>query len=225
MITLKNASRVYYIGETEVSALKNIDLTIEKGEFVCIMGSSGSGKSTLLNVLGCLDTLTEGEYILDDININLLNKDQLAETRNSKFGFVFQSYNLLSQTTALKNVALPMMYANIKLEERFEIAKKMLCDVGLEHRLYHKSTQLSGGQKQRVAIARALVNNPEIILADEPTGNLDTVSTAEIMKIFTDLNKKGKTIVLITHEEDIGEYGNRLIRFSDGKIIYNEVRK
>lgn len=225
MIRLKKASRVYEIEDNKVVALNNICLSINEGEFVCIMGSSGSGKSTLLNVLGCLDRLTEGEYLLEDTDINTLKRNTLAEVRNKKFGFVFQSYNLLNQTTALRNVALPLMYSNVRPQERVEKALQGLKDVGLEDRVHHKPTQLSGGQKQRVAIARSLVNNPQILLADEPTGNLDTVSTKEIMKILKKINGQGKTIILVTHEEEIGEYGNRLIQFKDGRIISDEVKK
>ena len=225
MIRLKKASRVYEIEDNKVLALNNICLNINEGEFVCIMGSSGSGKSTLLNVLGCLDRLTEGEYLLEDTDINTLKRNTLAEVRNKKFGFVFQSYNLLNQTTALRNVALPLMYSNVRPQERVERALQGLKDVGLEDRVHHKPTQLSGGQKQRVAIARSLVNNPQILLADEPTGNLDTVSTKEIMKILKKINEQGKTIILVTHEEEIGEYGNRLLQFKDGRIISDEVKK
>ena len=225
MIRLKKASRVYEIEDNQVLALNNICLSINEGEFVCIMGSSGSGKSTLLNVLGCLDRLTQGEYLLEDTDINTLKRNSLAEVRNKKFGFVFQSYNLLNQTTALRNVALPLMYSNVRPQERVEKALQGLKDVGLEDRVHHKPTQLSGGQKQRVAIARSLVNNPQILLADEPTGNLDTVSTKEIMKIFKKINEQGKTIILVTHEEELGEYGNRLIQFKDGRIISDEVKK
>lgn len=225
MIRLKKASRVYEIEDNKVLALNNICLNINEGEFVCIMGSSGSGKSTLLNVLGCLDRLTEGEYLLEDTDINTLKRNTLAEVRNKKFGFVFQSYNLLNQTTALRNVALPLMYSNVRAQERVERALQGLKDVGLEDRVHHKPTQLSGGQKQRVAIARSLVNNPQILLADEPTGNLDTVSTKEIMKILKKINEQGKTIILVTHEEEIGEYGNRLLQFKDGRIISDEVKK
>lgn len=225
MIRLKKASRVYEIEDNKVLALNNICLSINEGEFVCIMGSSGSGKSTLLNILGCLDRLTEGEYLLEDIDINTLKRNTLAEVRNKKFGFVFQSYNLLNQTTALRNVALPLMYSNVRPQERAEKALQGLKDVGLEDRVHHKPTQLSGGQKQRVAIARSLVNNPQILLADEPTGNLDTVSTKEIMKIFKKINEQGKTIILVTHEKELGEYGNRLIQFKDGRIISDEVKK
>ena len=225
MIRLKKASRVYKIEDNKVLALNNICLSINEGEFVCIMGSSGSGKSTLLNVLGCLDRLTEGEYLLEDTDITTLKRNTLAEVRNKKFGFVFQSYNLLNQTTALRNVALPLMYSNVRPQERVERALQGLKDVGLEDRVHHKPTQLSGGQKQRVAIARSLVNNPQILLADEPTGNLDTVSTKEIMKIFKKINEQGKTIIIVTHEKELGEYGNRLIQFKDGRIISDEVKK
>lgn len=225
MIKLKNASRIYEIEDNKVFALNDICLDIDEGEFVCIMGSSGSGKSTLLNILGCLDKLTEGEYLLEETEINTLKRNTLAEVRNKKFGFVFQAYNLLNQTTALKNVALPLMYSDVRPQERKEKALQSLKDVGLEDRIHHKPTQLSGGQKQRVAIARSLINNPQILLADEPTGNLDTVTTKEIMKIFRKINQQGRTIILITHEEEIGEYGNRLIRLKDGRIISDEVKR
>lgn len=225
MIKLKNASRIYEIEDNKVFALNDICLDIDEGEFVCIMGSSGSGKSTLLNILGCLDKLTEGEYLLEETDINTLKRNTLAEVRNKKFGFVFQAYNLLHQITALKNVALPLMYSNVRPQERKEKALQGLKDVGLKDRIHHKPTQLSGGQKQRVAIARSLINNPQILLADEPTGNLDTITTKEIMKIFTKINQRGRTIILITHEEEIGEYGNRLIRLKDGRIISDEVKR
>lgn len=218
MITIKNITKVYKIGDVETRALDGISFTVKKGEFLAIMGPSGSGKSTLMHILGALDRPTSGEYILDGENVESLNDDKLAEIRNKKIGFVFQAYNLLPRITALKNVMLPMMYAGIPVKKREETAKKYLKMVGLENRMEHTSNQLSGGQQQRVAIARALVLSPSIILADEPTGNVATQQAKEIMDIFTKLNKEGHTIVMITHEEDIAEYAERVIYLKDGKI-------
>jgi len=202
-----------------VKALDNISFGIKKGEFVAIMGPSGSGKSTLMHILGALDLPTRGKYLLDDEDISGLDDDQLAEIRNKKIGFVFQSFNLLPRTTALRNVSLPMIFAGIPKKERLARAKKYLKLVGLEDRLNHAPNQLSGGQQQRVAIARALSMKPSIILADEPTGNIATVQGKEIMKIFQDLNKQGHTIIMITHEIPIAKYARRIIRLRDGKIV------
>ncbi|QIB27467.1 ABC transporter ATP-binding protein [Caloranaerobacter azorensis] len=219
MIKLEGLTKVYKMGNVSVTALKDINLNIEKEEFIAIMGPSGSGKSTLMNILGCLDKPTKGKYILDGVSIQGLNDDELAMIRNRKIGFVFQAFNLLSRTTALKNVELPMMYAGVSAKERRKRAIELLEKVGLGDRINHKPNEMSGGQRQRVAIARALVNNPAIILADEPTGNLDTKSGEEIMDIFENLNKEGVTIVIVTHEPDIAQKAKRVVTFRDGVII------
>lgn len=219
MLYVENLSKVYETGTVSVAALEEVCFEIKKGEFVAIMGPSGSGKSTLMNILGCLDRPSGGRYILDGVDVSVLNDNELAEIRNKKIGFVFQAFNLLSRTTALKNVEMPMMYAGLPIKERRERAVDALRRVGLEDRLEHKPNELSGGQKQRVAIARALVNNPAIILADEPTGNLDTASGEEIMNIFEQLNKEGVTIILVTHESDIARYAERTLTFRDGRLI------
>ncbi len=219
LIELKKLCKNYVVGDMNLPILKSISLTIESGEFVAIMGPSGSGKSTMMNILGCLDKPTGGKYLLDGIDISKLNSDELAEIRNQKLGFVFQGFNLLSRTSALENVELPMVYAKISAQERTERAIKALRSVGLESRMHHQPNQLSGGQQQRVAIARAVVNNAPIIFADEPTGNLDTKMSVEIMELFTKLNKdSGRTIILVTHEEDIAHYANRIIKIVDGEI-------
>lgn len=213
----------YHIGEVVVHALRGINLVIEEGEFVAIMGASGSGKSTMLNILGCLDTPTSGEYYLDGTSVAAMNRNQLAMMRNRKIGFVFQAYNLLPRTTALENVELPLMYnAGLKSRDRREMAIRALEAVGLANRMDHMPSQLSGGQQQRVAIARALVNNPIIILADEATGNLDTRTSFEIMALFQDLNRQGKTIVFVTHEPDIANFTSRRLLFRDGLIQKEE---
>ena len=219
MITLKNISKIYNSGSVETIALENISFSIKKGEFVAIMGPSGSGKSTLMHILGALDNPTKGEYILDNQNVSKLTEDELAEIRNYKIGFVFQAFNLLPRTTALKNVILPMTYAGIKKDKRLSTAKKYLEMVGLANRMEHTSNQLSGGQQQRVAIARALVMDPAIILADEPTGNIATIQAEEIMTIFKKLNQQRHTIIMITHEPDIARHAKRIIHIKDGKIV------
>ena len=219
IIEINNLRKDYHVGEVTVHALRGVDMKINNGEFVAIMGASGSGKSTMLNILGCLDKPTAGDYLLDGINVNTMNKDALAKLRNKKLGFVFQSYNLLSRTTALENVELPLFYNSlVKSKERREAALSALEAVGLSDRMHHMSNQLSGGQQQRVAIARSLVNNPVLILADEPTGNLDTRTSFEIMELFQNLNEQGRTIVFVTHETDIARFATRNVIFRDGKI-------
>jgi len=220
VIEMQGITKNYQMGEMEVKALRGIDLKINSGEFVAIMGASGSGKSTLMNIIGCLDVLTEGEYYLDGENILDLDADDFAEIRNRKIGFVFQGFNLLARTTALENVELPLLYnQDIKMREALNKAKESLKLVGLEDRMDHEPSQLSGGQQQRVAIARALVNDPALILADEPTGNLDSRTSVEVMKLFQELNDQGITIVLVTHEHDIAEYASRKVVLKDGHII------
>lgn len=219
MIGVKGLDKYYINGEMKLHALKNINFSIEKGEFVAIMGSSGSGKSTMMNILGCLDHTFDGTYILDKIDISKLSDQKLSKIRNRKIGFVFQSFNLLSKLTALENVELPLIYAGMNHKERVHKAKDVLEKVGLGDRLNHRPNELSGGQKQRVAIARALVNEPAIILADEPTGNLDSTSEKEIMELFKKLNDQGKTIIIVTHEPEVGKSCKRVIRFRDGEII------
>lgn len=219
IIKASHLSKIYRTDVLETIALDDVSFNIQKGEFVAIMGPSGSGKSTLMHILGALDTPTSGSYILDGEEVGKLSDDELADIRNRKIGFIFQAYNLLPRTTALKNVMLPMMYAGVSKEEREERARKYLQMVGLSDRLEHTSNQLSGGQQQRVAIARALSMNPAILLADEPTGNIATVQADEIMSIFQQLNEDGHTIVMITHELDIAEHAKRIIHIRDGKII------
>lgn len=219
IIKLENLVKVYDTGAIQLKALKEVNLEIEEKEYVAIMGASGSGKSTLMNVLGCLDKLTDGKYYLDGVDISSLDDNSLAAIRNKKIGFVFQAFNLLPKLTALANVELPMMYAGVPKSEREKKAKIALDKVGLGDRVHHKPNELSGGQKQRVAIARALVNDPAIILADEPTGNLDSQSSEEIMGIFQELNDEGVTIVMVTHEPDIAQHTKRNIVFRDGNII------
>lgn len=219
VIEVQHLIKTYQTGDTSFNALNDVSLTVKKGEFVAIMGASGSGKSTFMNQLGCLDKPTSGKYFLDGIDVSTMTSDELAIIRNKKLGFVFQGFNLISRTTALDNVQLPMIYAGVKEEERIERAKAALKVVGLEKRENHMPNQMSGGQQQRVAIARAIVNDAPIILADEPTGNLDTKTSIEVMEIFVNLNKKhGKTIVLVTHEPDIAEYCKRVVKFKDGNI-------
>ena len=218
-VKLANISKVYKMGDNEGIALNGVDLDIAEGEFVAIMGPSGSGKSTLMNILGCLDTPTTGSYLLDNEEVANLSEDVLAKIRNKKIGFVFQNFNLLSRISALENVALPLVYAGVSKTERINRAQELLKMVGLADRQHHMPNELSGGQRQRVAIARALVNNPKIIMADEPTGNLDTKSSVEIMAMFKELYKQGKTIILVTHEPDIAENAKRIITVRDGKIV------
>ncbi|MHB8061845.1 MAG: ABC transporter ATP-binding protein [Ruminiclostridium sp.] len=225
IISMKNLGKTYKNGQIEVEALRNANINIRKEEFVAIMGPSGSGKSTLMNIIGCLDKSTAGEYWLDGINISTLNEVELAKIRNLKIGFVFQSFNLLPRITALQNVELPMIYAGVGSKERRRKAMSALERVGLEKRVHHKPNEMSGGQKQRVAIARALVNSPAIILADEPTGNLDSTSSEEIMSVFQDLNREGVTIVLVTHEPDIAEHTKRVLKFRDGLLTSDKVVK
>lgn len=219
MIKIENLGKIYDTGKISVEALKEVNLQIRKDEFVSIMGASGSGKSTLMNILGCLDRPTSGRYTLDEVSVENLNEVELAAIRNKKIGFVFQSFNLLPRTSALKNVELPMTYAGISKKERRQKALEVLEKVGLGDRVDHLPNELSGGQKQRVAIARALVNDPSILLADEPTGNLDTKSGQEIMSIFQQLNREGVTVVLVTHEPEIAQHTKRIVLFRDGRLI------
>ena len=223
VISIQDVHRIYQLGENRVHALRGINLEIGRGEFVAIMGSSGSGKSTLMNILGCLDRPTSGNYVLDGLNVAQLPKKELAAIRNRRLGFVFQGFNLLSRTTALENVELPTLYARLDPEERQKRARRALEMVGLGERLDHFPSQLSGGQQQRVAIARALVNQPSILLADEPTGNLDSRTSVEIMSILQKLNDEGLTIVLVTHEPDIAQYAKRVITFRDGRVRRDEL--
>lgn len=219
---MKNLGKKYQLGEIEVLALDGIDLSIDNNEYVAIMGPSGSGKSTLMNIIGCLDVPTEGEYILNDQPVSSLTDDQLATIRNKEIGFVFQTFNLLPRADALHNVELPLIYNGTARSLRHEIAKDTLTRVGLGDRMHHKPNELSGGQRQRVAIARALCNNPSLILADEPTGNLDSKTGQEILQIFDQLHQAGNTIVLVTHEEVIARHSKRIIRLLDGKIVDDE---
>ena len=224
LIELKDIMKTYVMGDNVVHALNHVDVTIDYGEFTSIMGASGSGKSTMMNILGCLDRPTSGEYYLDGKEIAGYNDDELAHTRNAKIGFVFQNFNLLSKLTAQTNVALPLIYAGVGEEERMERAKKALEAVGLGERLDHKPMEMSGGQRQRVAIARALINDPPVIMADEPTGNLDTKSSYEIMEIFKKMNEQGKTVIMVTHEPDIAAYTKRILVMRDGKLVSDERR-
>ncbi len=226
IISVKDLFKIYRMGDLEVHALRGVSLDINKGEYVAIMGASGSGKSTLMNILGCLDRPTKGDYFLDGVNVNTYNKNQLAEFRGKKIGFIFQSYNLLARTTALENVELPLLYdRSVSGKDRKERAMEALKSVGLAERAQSVPNQLSGGMQQRVAIARSLVNNPVVIMADEPTGNLDTKTSYEIMEIFQKLNEKGSTIVIVTHEADIAQFALTNVVFRDGKIIANSAVK
>jgi len=226
LIEIKDLYKIYSLGDSEVRALDGVSTTIRKGEFLAIMGPSGSGKSTFMNILGCLDKPTSGEYFLNGENVGKLERDQLSEIRNREIGFVFQGFNLLARTTALENVELPMLYKGIPTSERKDRALEVLKKVGLEGREHHHPNQLSGGQQQRVAIARAMVNQAPIILADEPTGNLDTRTSLEIMDLFTRLNgEEGITVIIVTHEPDIAEYCKRVVRFLDGKMVSDVVKQ
>ena len=219
IITVDKVNKTYKNGSLELQVLKNISFKVDKGEFLAIMGSSGSGKSTMMNILACLDSQYEGTYILDGIDISKLTENQLSEIRNKKIGFIFQSFNLLPRLSALENVELPLVYSSVPKAERHKRAAELLEMVGLKDRMHHKPNELSGGQRQRVAIARALVNDPSIILADEPTGNLDSKSEEEIIEILQELNRTGKTIVIVNHEPNIGDIAQRKIVFKDGEII------
>ena len=225
LINLSDIYKIYNVGGEEVRALDGVDLTINNNEYLAIMGPSGSGKSTMMNMIGCLDTPTSGIYHFEGEEVHIMDDAQLASIRNRKIGFVFQTFNLLPKASALHNVEIPLVYANIRKEKRIDMASKALKDVGLEDRMHHKPNELSGGQRQRVAIARALVNNPSIILADEPTGNLDSKSGHEIMGILDDLHSKGNTVILVTHEDVIAKHAKRTIRLFDEKIIEDEISK
>jgi putative ABC transport system ATP-binding protein len=225
VIKLENIVKNYKVGTQIVRALRSVSLTINKGEYVAIMGASGSGKSTLMNVIGCLDTPTSGKYVLNNADLSHLTDDQLAEIRNKEIGFVFQTFNLLPRNTALENVMLPLVYAGIRKQERILKAEKILAEVGLSDRIAHKPNELSGGQRQRVAVARALVNNPSILLADEPTGNLDSKISEEIMQLFAEIHRKGNTLIVVTHEEDIALHAHRIIRLKDGEIESDRINE
>ncbi|MCL6600734.1 MAG: ABC transporter ATP-binding protein [Alicyclobacillus macrosporangiidus] len=223
LIEIRDLVREYVIGGQVIRALNGVNLTIERGEFVAIMGPSGSGKSTMMNMIGCLDVPTSGRYVLDGYDVSALSEDQLAELRNQKIGFVFQNFNLLPRMTALENVELPMLYAGVPPRERRERAMEALARVGLENRMHNRPNELSGGQQQRVSIARALVNHPVLLLADEPTGALDSRTTEDILGLFTELHEQGNTIVLVTHEPDVGRRAKRIVRFRDGRVEADEV--
>ena len=222
LIKIDNLSKHYFLSRNTVKAIDNISLKINKKEYVALMGTSGSGKSTLMNIIGCLDTPSKGSYYLNNKNVGELSDNKLAEIRNLEVGFVFQTFNLLPRMNALDNVALPLIYAGYAKDDRLKLAKQALKEVGLSDRVYHKPNELSGGQRQRVAIARALVNRPSIILADEPTGNLDSKNSNEIMKIFKRIHQKGNTIILVTHETEIAKNANRIIKLKDGQILTDE---
>jgi putative ABC transport system ATP-binding protein len=219
VIDVRKVTKIFALGQIRVRALREVSLRIERGDLVAIMGSSGSGKSTLMNILGCLDVPTSGRYLIDGVDVRQMDEDDLADLRNRKIGFVFQSFNLVARTSALANVELPLAYAGLRGAERRRRAERALRSVGMGHRLDHQPSELSGGQQQRVAVARAIVTNPSLILADEPTGNLDSHSTEEVLRIFARLNEEGRTVVLITHEPDVAEQSKRVIRLSDGEVI------
>ncbi|MBS3141043.1 ABC transporter ATP-binding protein [Candidatus Woesearchaeota archaeon] len=219
LIHLKNVSKIYQVGEVEVTALKHINLEIKKGEFIAILGKSGSGKSTMLNSVGCLDTPTKGTIHLDEFDIEELHESELATIRGKKIGFIFQAFNLIPSLTALENVMLPMIFQGTERTKRLKRATELLTSVGLKDRMYHRPSQLSGGQQQRVAIARALANDPEVILADEPTGNLDSNTEKDIIKMLQDLHKRGKTIIMITHNEKLAQIAERVVHLKDGEIV------
>ncbi|MFC2152365.1 ABC transporter ATP-binding protein, partial [Bacteroidota bacterium] len=223
IIEINNLIKNYQVGTETIRALRSVSLSIKKNEYVAIMGPSGSGKSTLMNIIGCLDTPTGGAYILNDTNVSQLEDDELAEIRNKEIGFVFQTFNLLPRYSALENVSLPLIYAGINKDDRLATAKNVLVSVGLEDRMVHKPNELSGGQRQRVAVARAMVNSPSIILADEPTGNLDSKTSMDILNLFDDIHKRGNTIILVTHEEDVAKHAHRIIRLMDGMIESDEI--
>ena len=223
VISVKNLKKTYIMGSQTIDALKDVSIDIHPNEYVALMGPSGSGKSTLMNLLGCLDTPTSGDYILAEKNVSLLMDGELAEIRNKEIGFVFQTFNLLPRLSSLENVALPLVYAGLSRNKRLERAQEVLASVGLGDRVHHKPNELSGGQRQRVAIARALVNRPSLILADEPTGNLDTKTSIEIMEIFERLHEQGNTIVIVTHEPDIAEHAHRIVRLRDG-LVEHDIR-
>ncbi len=218
VIVLKDIIKAYKLGETYLEVLKSINLTVEQGEFLALMGPSGSGKSTLMNIIGCLDTPTSGMYMLQNKDVSTLKDDELAKVRNASIGFIFQNFNLMPRMNALENVALPLIYAEVNKKERIQRAEFALESVGLKDRMKHKPNELSGGQRQRVAVARSLINNPSLLLADEPTGNLDTTTSEEIMTLFRELHQKGNTIVLVTHEEEIAQNAKRIVRLLDGNI-------
>jgi len=222
IIQLKDISKIYMVGTIEIPALKTVTIDIQKNEYVAIMGPSGSGKSTLMNLIGCLDTPTNGTYILNNHDVSTMTDDQLAGIRNKEIGFVFQTFNLLPRYDALGNVQLPLIYAGVPKAERIDRAKSVIEQVGLTDRIHHKPNELSGGQRQRVAVARALVSKPSIILADEPTGNLDSKTSVDIMRLFSEIHRNGNTIILVTHEEDIAHYAHRIIRLRDGLIESDE---
>lgn len=225
LISIQHLNKTYIMGAEKVEALKDVTLDIEKNEYVALMGPSGSGKSTLMNLLGCLDSPSDGKYWLNGIEVSTMNDGELAEVRNKQIGFVFQTFNLLPRLSSLENVALPLVYAGYSKEDRLEKARKTLESVGLGDRVMHKPNELSGGQRQRVAIARALVNDPAIILADEPTGNLDTKTSYEIMALFEQIHQAGNTVILVTHEQDIAKYAHRIVRLRDGLIESDEINK
>jgi putative ABC transport system ATP-binding protein len=218
LIDIKGVQKVYKLGSELIYALRNIDLFIDKGEYVALMGPSGSGKSTLMNIIGCLDSVSNGTYILNNQDVSKMTESELANVRNQEIGFVFQTFNLLPRMNALENVALPLIYAGVSKKDRLQIAEQILEKVGLKDRMFHKPNELSGGQRQRVAIARSLVNNPSILLADEPTGNLDSKTSIEIMELFKQIHDSGNTVVLVTHEEDIAQYAKRVVRLKDGIV-------